>query len=215
MRAFCFLSLDFLARPVGQFHRNDPVVLDAPLTCTICRTASAHFCTGGALNIEPTSANGSRSMNYFFWLLLNIGVPVFGPIFFLTLAAVSYGKAAAREMILESVKDGQMYWTAIAVSTAGIYESWTLASQNLPISKLVLLTCAFVAIVSSILVTLAEVKAYSIRQMKAAETARHLWTTSNFSGQEPSVSSGPTLVISFVLTTLAAIALAYAHATAA
>jgi hypothetical protein len=208
MRAFCFLSLDFLARPVGQFHRNDPVVLDAPLTCTICRTASAHFCTGGALNIEPTSANGSRSMNYFFWLLLNIGVPVFGPIFFLTLAAVSYGKAAAREMILESVKDGQMYWTAIAVSTAGLYEAWTPASQNSPILQLALLTLASVVVVSSVLVMLAGIKAYHLRQIRALQP----WTTSGFSEQETGISVKPTLALSFILTTSAAIAFAYAHA---
>ncbi len=58
-------------------------------------------------------------MNYFFWLLLNLS----GPVFFLALAAVSYGRAVAGEIILESVKDGQLYWSAIAISAAGFYEA--------------------------------------------------------------------------------------------
>ncbi|KMZ11235.1 hypothetical protein BHUM_05955 [Candidatus Burkholderia humilis] len=153
-------------------------------------------------------------MNYFFWLLLNIGVPVFGPILFLALAAVSYGTTAAREMTFESVKDGQMYWTAIAVSTAGLYECWTPASQNSPVLQLVLLTFALVIIVNSILVMLAEVKAYNLRQIRAVKTALQPWATSERSEHEMGVSLKPTLALSFVLTSFAAVAFAYAHATA-
>jgi hypothetical protein len=154
-------------------------------------------------------------MNYFFWFLLNIGIPVFGPIFFLSLVAVSYGTTAAREMIFESVKDGQMYWTAIAVSTTGIYECWTPASQNSPILQAVLLTLAFVVVVSSVLVMLAEVKAYNLRRITILEAAVQPWTTSAFSEQGTGVSVKPTLALSFALTTCAAIVFAYAHSIAA
>jgi hypothetical protein len=62
------------------------------------------------------------SMNYFFWLLLNIGVPLFGPIAMLATVAVSYGKTTAKRLIFESVKDGQLFWSAIAISAAAVYE---------------------------------------------------------------------------------------------
>jgi hypothetical protein len=61
-------------------------------------------------------------MNYFFWFLLNLGVPILGPIFVLSLAAVSFGRSIARELIVASVKNGQLYWSAIALSTAAIYD---------------------------------------------------------------------------------------------
>ncbi|WP_277186977.1 hypothetical protein [Caballeronia sp. BR00000012568055] len=61
-------------------------------------------------------------MNYFFWFLLNLGVPTLGPIFILSLASVSFGRNTARELIVASIKDGQLYWSAIALSSAAIYE---------------------------------------------------------------------------------------------
>jgi hypothetical protein len=154
-------------------------------------------------------------MNYFFWFLLNIGIPVFGPIFFLALAAVSYGTTAAREMIFESVKDGQMYWTAIAVSTTGIYECWTPAFQNSPNLQVVLLTLAFVVVVSSVLVMLAEVKAYNLRQNTVLEATRQPWISSALSEEDTGVSATPTLALSFILTATAACVFAYAHSVVA
>lgn len=61
-------------------------------------------------------------MNYFFWLLLNIGVPLFGPIGMLATVAVSYGRPIAKQLIFESVKDGQLFWSAISLSAAAVYE---------------------------------------------------------------------------------------------
>jgi hypothetical protein len=64
-------------------------------------------------------------MNYFFWLLLNIGVPVLGPIFLLALVSIPYGRAVSKGMIFDSVKDGQLFWAAIALSAAALYELFT------------------------------------------------------------------------------------------
>ncbi len=50
-----------------------------------------------------------RSMNYFFWFLLKLGVPILGPIFILFLTIVSFGRDTAHELIVASVKNGQLY----------------------------------------------------------------------------------------------------------
>ncbi|WP_179401079.1 hypothetical protein [Burkholderia guangdongensis] len=64
-------------------------------------------------------------MNAFYWLLLNIGVPVLGPIFMLALVSPSYGWPVAKRMIFDAVKDGQLFWAAIALSASALYELFT------------------------------------------------------------------------------------------
>jgi hypothetical protein len=105
-------------------------------------------------------------MNLFFWLLLNLGVPIAGPIFMLTLFSVTHGKALARRLIVESVAKGQLLWSAIALSAAAIYELATaLENQRGLTSFLELAIAAFtlIAFTCSILVTLATLKDYSER----------------------------------------------------
>lgn len=64
-------------------------------------------------------------MTYFLWWLLNVGVPILGPILILAPVAISHGKPIAKQMIFESVKDGQLFWSAIALSAAAIFELTT------------------------------------------------------------------------------------------
>jgi hypothetical protein len=109
-------------------------------------------------------------MNYFFWLLLNIGVPLFGPVAMLATVAVSYGRTVAKRLIFDSVKDGQLFWSAIAISAAAVYELITAlengvvrvttpishASLNVPHGVLQFLLFGFLsfAFVGSLLVML-------------------------------------------------------------
>ncbi|MFL9953466.1 hypothetical protein PQR25_27545 [Paraburkholderia nemoris] len=54
-------------------------------------------------------------MNLFFWMLLNLGVPIVGPIFTLALVAPTHGWRVAKALIAASVKDGQLFWCAIGL----------------------------------------------------------------------------------------------------
>ncbi|WP_227749234.1 hypothetical protein [Paraburkholderia atlantica] len=69
-------------------------------------------------------------MNLFFWLLLNFAVPIVGPIFTLALVAPAYGWRVARTMIAASVKDGQLFWCAIGLCAAAIYEAVMALEQG-------------------------------------------------------------------------------------
>ena len=61
-------------------------------------------------------------MNLFFWMLLNLGVPIVGPIFTLALVAPSHGWRVAKALIAASVKDGQLFWCAIGLCASAVYE---------------------------------------------------------------------------------------------
>jgi hypothetical protein len=58
-------------------------------------------------------------MNLFFWMLLNLGVPIAGPIFTLALVAPAHGWRVAKALIAASVKDGQLFWCAIGLVMSG------------------------------------------------------------------------------------------------
>ncbi|HZZ06711.1 hypothetical protein [Paraburkholderia sp.] len=64
-------------------------------------------------------------MNLLFWMLLNLGVPIVGPIFTLALVAPTHGWRVARALIAASVKDGQLFWCAIGLCAAAAYEAVT------------------------------------------------------------------------------------------
>ncbi|CAB3782506.1 hypothetical protein LMG28614_01479 [Paraburkholderia ultramafica] len=61
-------------------------------------------------------------MNLFFWMLLNFGVPIVGPIFTLALVAPAHGWRVAKALIAASVKDGQLFWCAIGLCASAVYE---------------------------------------------------------------------------------------------
>jgi hypothetical protein len=111
-------------------------------------------------------------MDLFFWLLLNLGVPIVGPIFILALFSVTHGKALARQLIFASIAEGQLFWSAIALSAAAIYEVTAALEQQkgrTPFLELAIAAFGLIAFTCSILVMLATLKAYSDRS--AAESA--------------------------------------------
>lgn len=105
-------------------------------------------------------------MDLFFWLLLNLGVPIAGPLFMLALFAVTHGKAVARQLVVESVKNGQLFWSAIALSAAAIYEAAAALEGRkgpVPLLELAIAVFSLIAFTSSILVMLATLKGYGDR----------------------------------------------------
>ncbi|CAB3776760.1 hypothetical protein LMG27177_00206 [Paraburkholderia fynbosensis] len=54
-------------------------------------------------------------MNVFFWMLLDPGVPIVGPVFTLALVAPAHGWHVAKALIGASVKNGQLFWCAIGL----------------------------------------------------------------------------------------------------
>lgn len=65
-------------------------------------------------------------MDLCFWLLLNLCVPITGPICMLALFSLTHGYGVARQLIIESVRGGQLLWSAISLSAAAIYEAITM-----------------------------------------------------------------------------------------
>jgi hypothetical protein len=70
------------------------------------------------------------SMNLFLWMLLNLGVPIVGPIFTLALVAPTHGWRVAKTLIAASVKDGQLFWCAIGLCAAAVYEAVTALERG-------------------------------------------------------------------------------------
>ncbi|RKE35857.1 hypothetical protein B0G76_1986 [Paraburkholderia sp. BL23I1N1] len=69
-------------------------------------------------------------MNLFSWMLLNLGVPIIGPIFTLALVAPTHGWRVAKALIAASVKDGQLFWCAIGLCAAAVYEAVTALERG-------------------------------------------------------------------------------------
>ena len=69
-------------------------------------------------------------MNLFFWMLLNLGVPIIGPIFALALVAPAHGWRVAKALIAGSVKDGQLFWCAIGLFASAVYEAVTALERG-------------------------------------------------------------------------------------
>ncbi|WOD19947.1 hypothetical protein [Paraburkholderia kirstenboschensis] len=94
-------------------------------------------------------------MNLSLWMLLNLGVPIVGPIFTLALVAPAHGWAVAKELIADSVKDGQLFWCAIGLCAAGVYELVTALEQGgraVAVLELGMVTFCLLAFVCSIIV---------------------------------------------------------------
>jgi hypothetical protein len=63
-------------------------------------------------------------------MLLNLGVPIIGAIFTLALVAPTHGSRVARTLIAASVKDGQLFWCAIGLCAAAVYEAVTALERG-------------------------------------------------------------------------------------
>jgi len=154
-------------------------------------------------------------MNAFFWWLLNIGVPIAGPIFMLGLFSVTHGKPVARQLIYESIKGGQLLWSAIAISAAAIYESATaLERKTAPLALLELAISVFltIAFACSILVMIVTLKHHDDRVFSAARRAgRTRGTWLGAAGRQPSAMEGATVSASVWLTATAALLFGAMH----
>lgn len=65
---------------------------------------------------------------FILWLLLNIGVPIFGPMCVVISMSSVLGEQAADAMLRDAIDDGQLYWAAIGLSASGLYEVLTANS---------------------------------------------------------------------------------------
>lgn len=138
-------------------------------------------------------------MNLSFWLLLNVGVPIAGPICTLALVAPAYGSRVAAALICGSVKDGQMFWCAIALCAASAYEAASALQRGSPdVAFLIGLTTAacFVGFACSALVMLGSVNAHNRRVASARCTG--------FARAEPQGFSRAEIGLSMSLTIIAA-----------
>ena len=63
-------------------------------------------------------------------MLLNLGVPIVGPIFTLALVAPAHGWHLAKTLIATSVKDGQLFWCAIGLCASAVYEVVTALERG-------------------------------------------------------------------------------------
>ncbi|HVW49218.1 MULTISPECIES: hypothetical protein [unclassified Trinickia] len=110
-------------------------------------------------------------MNAFFWWLLNIGVPIAGPVCMLGLFSVTHGKGVARLLIYESLKGGQLLWSAIAISATAIYESATVLERRAgpaPLFELAIAAFLMIAFTCSMLVMLVTLKQHDDRTLAYA-----------------------------------------------
>jgi hypothetical protein len=96
-------------------------------------------------------------MDLFFWLLLSLGVPLVGRLFALGLPAFTHGSCVARQLIVESVKDGQLLWSTISLCATGIYEVITTleARGATPVLELSTTLYCLIACGCSVLVMMA------------------------------------------------------------
>lgn len=59
------------------------------------------------------------------WLFLNIGVPIFAPMFAFCSMSPAVGANASRAMIRDSIQEGQLFWVAFGMCATGLYEVLT------------------------------------------------------------------------------------------
>jgi hypothetical protein len=66
----------------------------------------------------------------FGWLLINVAVPILAPIAFLPLlgAGKTY-RGRVRELIMASIRGGQLFWTAIVMCAAASYKAAVYMSE--------------------------------------------------------------------------------------
>ncbi|ALM83452.1 hypothetical protein ASB57_11170 [Bordetella sp. N] len=94
---------------------------------------------------------------------MNLLVPVAGPMLLLGLITPVRGPGVAKRLIKASVSDGQLYWSAIALSAAAIYEAIDAFHEergNPLYIGLLISGFVLIALIASIIVMLATVESY-------------------------------------------------------
>jgi hypothetical protein len=144
-------------------------------------------------------------MNLLFWTLLNLGVPIIGPIFTLALVAPTHGLRVARALIAASVKDGQLFWCAIGLCAAAIYEAVTAlerGSAGVPMLELGIAGFCFAAFTCSVVVMLVSIKAHQERETRAILPKHAVFTAEARSRRTMGVSIAATLVVAICFSVL-------------
>ena len=116
-------------------------------------------------------------MNLFFWTLLNLVVPVVGPVFTLALVAPTHGRRVAQTLIAASVRNGQLFWCAIGLSAAAIYEGLSALQQGkgaAPVLQLGIVGLCVLAFACSICVMSGTIKTGCGEGMATAPGSRHI-----------------------------------------
>lgn len=107
-------------------------------------------------------------MDIFFWLLLNLCAPIAGPPFTLALAAFAYGYRAAWHLIVDSIKDGQLLWTAMALAASAIYEAIVALERRgaAPALELAITAFSLLAFACSVVVMSATTSAHNAEEIR-------------------------------------------------
>ncbi|MFM0413991.1 hypothetical protein [Paraburkholderia aromaticivorans] len=145
-------------------------------------------------------------MNLFFWMLLNLGVPIIGPIFTLTLVAPAHGWRVAKALIAGSVKDGQLFWCAIGLLASTVYEAVTALERGRGEASVLAHWVAGLCVMAftcSSLVMSGLVNPHSRRARQGAPRRNSLFADGSFSPTE--------IVLSVFFTVIAAALLASLH----
>lgn len=67
---------------------------------------------------------------FFGWLLVNVAIPILAPIALFPLLSVgTKSRGRVRELIIWSVRGGQLFWTVIAMCAAASYEAAVYMSE--------------------------------------------------------------------------------------
>ena len=124
-------------------------------------------------------------MNLFFWTLLNLGVPIIGPIFTLALVAPARGWRAAGTLIAASVKDGQLFWCATGLCASAIYEGLTeleRGSDNVSMLEIGMMACCRVGFSCSVIVMACLLDAHDERAVATSRAQRTGFVAGGFPG---------------------------------
>ncbi|MFL9915612.1 hypothetical protein PQR75_09485 [Paraburkholderia fungorum] len=145
-------------------------------------------------------------MNLFFWMLLNLGVPIVGPIFTLALAAPTHGWRVAKALIAASVKDGQLFWCAIGLCAAAVYEAVTaleVGRGGMPILEGAIAGFCMLAFACSSIVMLSLVNAHHAEATPCIRDGQKRFVTGAL--------SRTAIVISILTTSLSAVLFVILH----
>lgn len=125
---------------------------------------------------------------FFGWLLLNVAVPLLAPIALLPLlgAGKKY-RGRVRELIMRSLREGQLFWTVIAMCAAASYEAAVhmgeLKGEEISFGS----TIAWTAIVWHIAIIIISSVLVLLGTMDAADEEVHAATTRAADAQAPRI----------------------------
>lgn len=141
-------------------------------------------------------------MDLFFWLLLNLYVPITGPISMLALLSFTHGYGVARQLIVESVRSGQLLWSSISLCAAGVYEGIiTLEVRGAtPVLEVAITVYCIVACACSILVMQVTIADQGERLSTRSRTKRSRSANTSPSPRHVVVSIG---LVSFIVVVFA------------